>query len=376
MDRLWTRSFTLAILGTFLIFFGFYFLIPSLPPYAASLGASKEEIGFVVGIYSVAAVTVRFTTGSWLDRYGRKRFLVAGLLLFAVAAAGYAFSRSLAQLLALRVLHGIGWGWLTTAFGALVADLAPPSRRGEGIGYWGLGPPLAMATGPLVASVIMNRASFAAVFLGTAVLALVTLLLVLAIRDPQTRSAATASPLAILGTVRAPSLVLFLASLSYGSIIAFVPVQFDSGHAAGFFSIYSVSILLTRPLFGRLSDRFGRAAMIHPGFALSAVGTFLLGIGTPASLYAAAVLYGIGTAASFPAMMALIADLTLAESRSAAMAVFFGVYDVSIALGSGALGAVYQRWGFFALNATGAAAILVAQLLLALSGRRVRTQRA
>lgn len=366
MERLWTRSFTLAILGTFLVFFGFYFLIPSLPPYAASLGASKEEIGLVVGVYSIAAVIVRITTGGWLDRSGRRTFLLAGLVLYSAAAAGYGLTRSLPQLLLLRIAHGAGWAWLTTALGALAADLAPASRRGEGIGYWGLGPPLAMATGPLVAAFALERSSYTALFLGTSALGVITALLVLGIRDPQKRSVSPLSPLAVLASVRSLSVVLLLSSLSYGAIIAFVPVELQHypGRAGAFFTVYAVSILVTRPIAGRLSDSLGRRAVIYPGLALSALGTFLLGFGSPAAVYAAAVAYGLGTAASFPGLMSLFADVTPPESRSAAMAVFFGVYDVAIASGAALLGVVYQRAGFFALNATGAAAIVAAMALL------------
>lgn len=370
MERLWTRSFTLAILGTFLIFFGFYFLIPSLPPYAASLGASKEEIGLVVGIYSIAAVIVRLTTGGWLDRRGRRAFLFAGLVLYSVAAAGYGFAHSLTGLIVLRIVHGAGWAWVTTAFGTLAADLAPVSRRGEGIGWWGLGPPLAMATGPLVASFALERTSYKVLFLGTAAVGIATTILVAGIRDPQKRSAATESPVAVLASVRMLSVVLLLSSLSYGAIIAFVPVELLShpGEAGAFFTIYAVTILLTRPVFGRVSDSAGRRAVIYPGLVLSATGTFLLGFDHEWCVLGAAAAYGVGTAASFPGLMALFADVTPAESRGAAMAVFFGVYDVAIASGAAVLGIVYQRYGFFALNATGAAAIAVSIGLLAMSG--------
>lgn len=371
MERLWTRSFTLTIVGTFLIFFGFYFLIPSLPPYAASLGASKEEIGLVVGIYSIAAVIVRLTTGAWLDRGGRRIFLLAGLVLYSIAAAGYGFAHSLPQLLLLRIVHGAGWAWVTTALGTLAADLAPASRRGEGIGYWGLGPPLAMATGPLVASFALERSSYATLFLGTAVLGVATAILVIGIRDPRSRSTTTQSPVAVLANVRVLSLVLLLSSLSYGAIIAFVPVELmsRSGETGAFFTIYAVSILLTRPIGGRLSDRLGRRAVIYPGLVLSATGTFLLGFDSAWCVYGAAAAYGVGTAASFPGLMALFADVTPPESRGAAMAVFFGVYDVAIASGAAVLGIVYQRFGFFALNATGAAAIVASIALLAGSRR-------
>ncbi|HEY5609959.1 MAG TPA: MFS transporter, partial [Thermoanaerobaculia bacterium] len=130
MSPIWTRAFTLAVAATFAVFVGFYLLIPALPPYAAQLGASKSAIGIVIGIYSIAAVTVRLTTGHLIDRGGRKRFLMSGLALFAAASVSYRFATTLSSLIALRIVHGIGWAWVTTGFTALVADITPPARRG------------------------------------------------------------------------------------------------------------------------------------------------------------------------------------------------------------------------------------------------------
>lgn len=86
---LWTRSFTLTVIATGLVFVGFYFLIPALPPFALMLGASKGQIGLVVGISSIAAVATRVLTGHRMDRLGKKRFLLGGLLIFSAAAACY-----------------------------------------------------------------------------------------------------------------------------------------------------------------------------------------------------------------------------------------------------------------------------------------------
>jgi len=97
MSPIWTRAFTLAVAATFAVFVGFYLLIPALPPYAAQLGASKSAIGIVIGIYSIAAVTVRLTTGHLIDRGGRKRFLMSGLALFAAASVSYRFATTLSS---------------------------------------------------------------------------------------------------------------------------------------------------------------------------------------------------------------------------------------------------------------------------------------
>ena len=163
-----------------------------------------------------------------------------------------------------------------------------------------------------------------------------------------------------------PCTVLFLSSLSYGAIIAFVPVELGSGpgRTGAYFGVYALSILVVRPFAGRLSDQHGRRAVIIPGLLVGAAGVALTGLAHgPASLAVAASLYGIGISGlSFPALTAWTVDRS-GEARGAAMAAFYGSYDLAIALGAFAFGPVYERFGFAAVNLAGAAGIVAAAVL-------------
>lgn len=367
VQQLWTRSFTLTVIATGLVFVGFYFLIPALPPFAVMLGASKSQIGVVVGISSLAAVATRLLTGHRMDRMGKKRFLLGGLLIFSAAAACYGQATSLRWLIALRVVQGVGWGWITTAFSTLAADLSPVERRGEGIGYWGLGAPLAMAIGPLLGSVLLARLGSAVVFYTTAALAFLAAMICLAISEPPIHASVDSSPRRFEKAAIVPAVTLFLSSLSYGAIIAFIPVEFVSEpwRAGMFFSIYALSTLVTRPMAGSISDRRGRLAVIHPGLLLSAAGVLLMGLtAIPGTLWLAAVLYGVGISGAFLGLMALTIDSAPPSGRGVAMAGFFSAYDLAIAFGALLLGPLYQRFGFFTMNAVAAAAIIAAQGVL------------
>ena len=360
--RILTRSFLLLVAATAVLFFGFYFLIPVLPPYAAARGASKGEVGLVVGLASVAAVTTRVLSARALDRKGRRPFALGGLALFAAASALLPLAASLPPLLALRALQGVGWGLATTAISSLVADLAPAERRGEAIGIWGLAPTVAMALGPAAGGELAHLGGPTAAFLGTAALFLAALGLMLPVREPA-RAAGPARKGVFPRGAALPCAVLFLSSLSYGAIIAFVPVELGSGpgRTGAYFGVYALSILLVRPFAGRLSDRAGRRAVVIPGLLVGAAGVALTGLARgPLGLAAAAALYGIGIAGlSFPALTAWTVDRS-GEARGAAMAAFYGSYDLAIALGAVALGPVYERLGFAAVNVAGAAGVVFA----------------
>jgi len=246
-----------------------------------------------------------------------------------------------------------------------VADLAPAARRGEAIGIWGLAPTVAMAVGPLAGGVLARVGGAAAAFLGTSLLFVAALLLLVPVKEPRRAPLPHGRSVFPRGAFL-PCAVLFLSSLSYGAIIAFVPVQLGSGPGGtgAWFAVYAVSILLVRPFAGRLSDRRGRRAVVVPGLLVGAAGVALTGLARgPLALAAAAALYGIGIAGlSFPALVAWTVDRS-GEARGAAMAAFYGSYDLAIALGAAALGPVYDRFDFAALNLAGAAGILAAAAL-------------
>ena len=315
-------------------------------------------------------MTTRVLSARALDRKGRRPFALGGLALFAAATALLPLAGALAGLLALRAVQGVGWGLATTAISSLVADLAPPERRGEAIGIWGLAPTVAMALGPAAGGGLAHVGGPAAAFLGTALLFVAALGLMLPVREPA-RPAATAARGVFPRGAALPCAVLFLSSLSYGAVIAFVPVELGSGpgRTGAFFGVYALSILLVRPFAGRLSDRRGRVAVIVPGLLVGAAGVAYLGLARgPLGAAAAAALYGVGIAGlSFPALTAWTVDRS-GEARGAAMAAFYGAYDLAIALGAVALGPVYERLGFAAVNLAGAAGIVAAAALAALTG--------
>ena len=264
-------------------------------------------------------------------------------------------------------MQGVGWGFATTAISSLVADFAPAERRGEAIGIWGLAPTVAMALGPAAGGGLTHLGGPAAAFLGTSVLFVVALGLMLPVREPA-RAAGPPRRGVFPGGAALPCAVLFLSSLSYGAIIAFVPVELGSapGRTGAYFGVYALSILLVRPFAGRLSDRHGRRAVVVPGLLVGAAGVALTGLARgPLSLAAAATFYGVGIAGlSFPALTAWTVDRS-GEARGAAMAAFYGSYDLAIALGAVALGPVYERFGFAAVNLAGAAGVVASATLAA-----------
>lgn len=367
---LWTPAFILVVAATALLFLGFYAALPALPLFGRALGAATGEVGWVITAFSLAALATRVVAARHLDGPRRRPLLLIGLALYSAAAAALPWCATWGQLLGVRVLHGVGWGLTTTAIGALVADLAPASRRGEAIGSWGLAPTAAMGIGPLLGETIAAWGGFAAVFGATAVGGVLAALAIAPVRVGWPRSKARHAAEATQDSsllprgAGLPALALFLSSLAYGALVAFLPLETAAvpGRAGVFFTVYALAVLSARPLAGRLSDRVGRRPLIVPGLIVGGIGTVLLGVAPAgAALIAAALLIGAGIGgASFPTLMALIVDRTSAQRRGATMGAYFTAYDLAIALGAALSGPVYAASGFAALNAVAALGIVAA----------------
>ncbi|WP_417083037.1 MFS transporter [Mitsuokella jalaludinii] len=158
-EKLWSRDFIALTAANGLLFAGFHILLPTLPIYVASLGASGSEIGLIAGIFGYSAIFIRLFTDTGVRAFGKKTCLYAGLLFSLLATAGYALLDSVGAIVAARVIHGFGFGLSTTFAAALVADVIPASRRGEGIGYFGLGSTIAMALAPAFGLVLLSDIS-------------------------------------------------------------------------------------------------------------------------------------------------------------------------------------------------------------------------
>lgn len=353
-ERLFSRNFLLASLVTLSTFSSFYFLLATLPLYVIRIGGTEAEVGLVMGVMSVSGVVLRPFVGKAADDHGKKLLILGGTALLAAVSGVYALVSSVPILLGLRLLHGIGWASFGTATNALVADVAPRSRRGAAMGYYGMFTNLAMAVGPALGVTLMTSYSFTVLFLASAGLAVLSVLLSQGIQEPapSSRSRHPKGPNQgiIERTALFPSLILALTATTYSSIVTFVPIYAGKqgmGNPGLFFTAYAITLILARGFTGQLSDRYGRAAVIAPGLMLATAGLWLLSTAaSPVSFLTVAVLYGLAFASIQPALMALVVDRAAPGRRGAAMGTFSTAMDLGIGTGSFLWGFVVQAAGY------------------------------
>jgi MFS family permease len=232
-----------------------------------------------------------------------------------------------------RIFHGIGIAAFTVSSITLIADTSPIHRRGEAFGAFGLSAMIALTVSPAVGTWLQTF-SFTEVFLTASALSGVCVFLCFLVREPFHIHAHT-QPLEHKKVVL-PSLIILLCTITYGSIIAFLP--FFAENISGFslyYTFYALSSIVIRIPVGRISDRMPRQKIILPGLFTLSISLVLLYISHSLMLLIfSGFLYGIGFSSVYPTLTALIVDRIPDEARAQGLSYFTASFDLGIAVGS------------------------------------------
>ncbi|MDR6226419.1 MFS transporter [Desmospora profundinema] len=375
---LWSRDFSLICLSNFFVFVNFQLLLPTLPLFVHTVGGPEGTAGWVIGVFTLAAVAIRPWIGRIIDRKGSGKALRWGLLLFFLSTLGYLWIEAVIPLLLLRIAHGLTWGVVTTAAGTVASDLMPPSRRGEGMGVYGLFSNVSLVFGPALGLWVVQTHSFSALFYLAAGLALASFATAKWIPLLSHPIASDSEPAAnkptILAATWLPSAMVLLVFLTLGAAATYVPLfAMERGipHTGWFFTVYAVAMMLTRIWSGKQFDRGGPQRVIPIGLALIVGSLTALSLTRdPAMLLTAAALYGFGLGSVQPALQAWTIQRTPPGTRGKANSTFFTAIDLGIGLGSILAGILVQQTGYPAMFLAFIIPVVGAALLYAFTNRK------
>ncbi|WP_188456770.1 MFS transporter [Virgibacillus oceani] len=356
---IWTKSFIGISMTQFMVFMIFYTLLTTLPIYVINnLGGSEADGGLIVTVMLIAAIIVRPISAKLLDTTGKKRGLVLSVALFTVTTFFYIWIDSFIPLLVLRFFHGLSFGVITTATGAIAADVIPHERRGAGLGYFAMAMNLAVVAGPFIGLSLLQFVTFKTLFIILSILMIAGLIFSMSVHVPQESNdtaKATKHKFSLSDLIEIKAIPIALissfVSLAYASILSFISVYSESiglsASASYFFLVFAIIMLLSRPYFGRTFDVKGPNHVILPCLFIFAVGLVTLGFtGSAWMLLLSAGLIGLGYGTLLPSFQTM-AIQTAHHSRSGhATATFFMLYDSGIAIGSFVWGLVAAGVGF------------------------------
>lgn len=378
-DKLFTRDYIFVCIAAFMMSFSFFILVPTLPMYLKdTFGISPALVGVVLSCYVVAVLSIRPMTGFIADTLPRKRVYIVAYAIFVASFLGYFFiTQTLALFILLRVFHGFSFGMLTTAGNTLVIDVMPSSRRGEGLGYYGVTNNLAMAFGPMAGLFVVASGNYTLLFLTSLITGTVGLILGALVRAPykkleKTEFKLSADRFFLKEGIRA-CFAFFLLAIPYGmttSYMALYAAQSGITHNAGlFFTVMAAGLITSRLHSGKRVDRGFVTETIIVGISIALVGGFGEAILSTVSSWSIAAgyvtyfltafLFGYGYGTMFPAYNTLFINLAPNSRRATANATYLTGWDVGIG-GGMLLGGYISEFDYSYCYMIGAGLILVA----------------
>jgi len=370
-DKIWTRDFVFICLANFFVFLGFQMTLPTIPLFVKELGATDQFVGIIVGIFTFSALLLRPYAGHALESKGRQFVYMFGLAIFVLSVGSFAFITSIAMLIIMRIVQGVGWGFSTTAGGTIATDLIPPKRRGEGMGYFGLSGNLALALGPSLGLTLVGVISFTQLFLISAACGLVAFLLSSKIRykkvvQPEHRTATVRFDI-FEKTAIQPSLLLFFITFTFGGIATFLPLHALEQGVAGiesYFLVYAIFLMISRTFAGRIYDKKGHIYVFLPGTILIFTAMLLLAwLPSITVLLIAAGLYGLGFGSVQPALQAWAVDKAPGNRKGMANATFFSFFDLGIGIGAIIFGQLAFMYNYAIIYIVSAGSVTLSMLV-------------
>lgn len=361
-------------LATCATFVGFQLLLSVVPLYADEVGGGSAGAGLATAAFMLSTVLTQIQMPRVLDRFGYRIVLATGLLLLGFPAFLYGVAGDTAPVLVVTLVRGIGFGIATVVFAAVVVELAPPERRGEALGLFGMAITLPTIFCNALGLWIVDHFGYGLVFFLGGLGPLLGLVAVAGVRidGPVGREDGESGAGFLAGLRRGPLLRLFLlfsaSTVAIGVIVTFLPLAAPGSgpfSAAAALLVVGLTSTVSRWWAGRLGDRHDPHVLLAPGLLTVALGMVALSGGGPVLLVGAA-LFGAGFGLLQNSTLLLMMGRVSKAEYSLGSTLWNVSFDAGTGLGAFVFGFVVSAAGFSAAFYLSAGLLVVALVLVPL----------
>jgi MFS family permease len=328
----------------FFFMVSFNLIMPELNSFITMLGGEDYK-GFIIALFTLAAGLARPFSGKLADTIGRKQVMFVGLAVSILANFLYPFISAIWVFLLLRFFHGFSTGFHPTGATAMVSDILPEKRRGEGMGIFGTAMSLGLGLGQYLGSPIATAIGINGLFITAAAVGVISTLLLLRVEETlkdkvkfQRKHLLVKKHEIFDPLVKPVAITMFLSAYCSGLILVLMP---DLSGYLGienkglFFIFYVSSTILVRTFMGKLSDRIGRRQTLFYGMIIMLGSIVLLTLANDLIFFIiAAATFGVATGITSPTLFAWTADLSNPTNKGRGTGTMFIALEMGIMFGA------------------------------------------
>lgn len=355
-QKIWNRTFISIFAANGMMYLGMQMINTLVAKYADCLGASTTVVGLVSSIYALSALLLKVVSGPAIDSFNRKWILMGAMSLMGLSYIGLSLSKTVPMLLVFRIMQGCGQAFSATCCLAIASDALPPEKLSSGIGIFSMALAACQAIGPTIGLALRDKIGYSYTFAVAAACMMVAVILASQVHQVHSnvrlfriRFSSIVAKEALM-----PGMLQMLLSMAFAAINAFLVIYSDIQGISGvgyFFTVYAGTMLISRPVIGKLNDQYGITKVIIPAIGCFAASFLLISVSTKLwMLLLAAFLSAFGYGASQPAVQALCMKCVPSERRGAASSTNYIGNDIGVFLGPVIGGTIIDG---FANEATG-----------------------
>jgi predicted MFS family arabinose efflux permease len=375
-DSLLSGPVALLVLATFSTMVGFQLLLSVVPLYAERTGGGASDAGLATAAFMLSTVLTQVKMPALLGRFGYRKVLVAGVLFLGLPAFLYPLAGGVVGVLAVTLARGVGFGVVTVVFIALIVDTAPPGRRGEALGLFGIAMTLPTIFCNPFGLWLVDASGYATAFLLGGLSPLLGLFTVGRLDLDGVVLPAGDGAGFFEGLRRGPLLRLVLifvpVSSAGGVVVTFLPLAIPPG---GLFSpaaallVFGLASTASRLWAGRFGDRRDPHLLLVPGLIVAACGVAALPQGGPVTL-GGALLFGGGAGLLQNATLMLTMNRVSEDERGLGSTLWNVSFDAGTGVGAFSFGLLVGTTGLPSAFYLSAAVLLAAIVLVVVDRRR------
>ena len=354
--KIWNKVFISLFFTSMAFNLGMSMSNSLLSVYVDSLGASASSVGMVMGTFTISSVALRFISAPIMDTYNRKHIVAFAAILVSIAFYGFSMSSDVPTLMAFRLVQGAGMAFGNACCMAMVSEAIPRDKYGSGIGYYSLAQTICQAVGPQVGLTLAAWTNYNIVFIVTGSTMLISVVLAMQIKVDFKRTKKLKMSLnnIIAKESVLPAALMFLLAMGGGVVGSFLIIfsgkQGAESNIGLYFTTTAIVMLVTRPLVGKLVDKYGATKIVIPALFFNGLSLFVISCSKSLlGFLIAAVIAAVGRGAAQPAFMSLSMKSVPSDRRGAASSTNYIGLDLGGLVGPVIAGNIIEAFDYVAM---------------------------
>lgn len=352
-EKIWNRMFFSIFFANMMLNLGQQMSNSLLSKYADFMGAPASQIGMLMSMFAITALIFRFISGPTINSVNRKIVVAAAMGLMMIAYLGFSFSTNVSELMLFRLIQGVGNSFANVCCLAIVSDVLPQDRFNAGMGYYACAQVVSQAIGPTVGLQLVSWFGYGTTYIINACTMGLAILFATQIKlAPRPPRKFTLKPSEMIAKEAfVPSAVVLLVAVGFTTINAFLIVYAGKrGVENGiglFFTVYALTMLVTRPIVGKLTDRYGFVKIGMPSILMTVISLIIIGFSDTLWMFLlAAFVNAFGYGALQPALQSLCIQSVPPERRGSGSCTFYIGLDSATLIGPTIAGFVAEKMGY------------------------------